>query len=687
MRMKRRATSWGFSALLLFAAFAAAPQGDDVTAATGEAPGDAPRAASGYVADRTCAPCHRGLYEAYKSVGMSQSFYRPSRERTVEDFDNGHFYHPASQRHYEMIADDDGFRMRRYRLGRDGERRDVLEREIHWVLGSGSSSRTYIHQTEWGELYQLPLGWYATAADGSKAGGGRWAMSPGFDKPDHKGFNRRVQRDCMFCHNAYPDVPAGSDRFGEPQVFPVELPEGLGCQRCHGPGADHVRLAYNVDASDMLISGSIVNPGRFSPERRDEVCMQCHLQPSVTHSGVRHLARPMYSYRPEQPLDEYLVLMDIVEEGRPAGKRFEINHHPYRLRQSRCYIQSRKADSPKMLTCLTCHDPHRKVSAAEASAHYRAACLNCHALEDCDLPAMTGPRQAGSRQASREALPAVAADNCTACHMQRRRTEDVIEATMTDHLIRRRPGGPELLARFADREPRIETVEMLEPERAPRGKQAEVYRQLAMVRGGSRAALDRLRAALAAARPEETSPYLELAVGQLSAGRFKDAVRTLLPVVEGAPDNIVANLHLGVALAGLGEAMEALRYLEHAVELAPQRPEARYNLGKLLVQLGRVDAAIVHFEAALAARPSLAAGWFDLGNAYARLGRFEETLGPYRQALAVDPQLSLAQQNLVEALLRLGRNDAAVAELEAWVHFEPDNAVARRRLQEVTAGG
>ena len=58
-----------------------------------------------------------------------------------------------------------------------------------------------------------------------------WGMAPGFDRPDHDGVLRRVRRECIFCHASYPDLPAGADAYGAPQVFPARLPEGIGCQR------------------------------------------------------------------------------------------------------------------------------------------------------------------------------------------------------------------------------------------------------------------------------------------------------------------------------------------------------------------------------------------------------------------------------------------------------------------------
>lgn len=622
-------------------------------------------AVPGYVNDALCSQCHRDIAEDFQTVGMSRAFYRPRAERLIEDFDHASFYHEPSRRHYEVEHDQDHLRVRRYQLGPDGERRNVLEEEVDWILGSGAATRSYLYQSEWGELFQLPIAWYVEDA--------KWGMAPGYDNPDHQGFGRRVQRDCMFCHNSYPQVPAGSDVHGAPQTFPTDLPEGLGCQRCHGPGQDHVRLAFDLDAPPELVAAAILDPTDLEPTLRDDVCMQCHLQPTVTLSGVRRFDRPLYSYRPGDPLDDYIVFMDVVEE-RGSDERFEINHHPYRLRQSLCYQASPAGE----LSCLTCHDPHHKPIGEEAKIHYRQACLGCHTVDACQLEAM------------REQLPPhlaeVAADDCATCHMPRRRTQDVIEVILTDHRIRKRPGGPELVAPIEDLEHRIETVRFLHPDRAPKGPLAEVYRQLAMVRSGSQTAIDRLGQALASARPESPVPYLELAVAELGAGRWAKARKTLAKVLERDPDHLAASIHLGVALAAQGHTEQALEHLTRVAERDPERPEARFNLGKVLVQAGRVAEAIGHFQAAAHTRPSQAETWLELGNAHARLGQLTQALGAWRQTLAVDPKQRTAQLNIVEALTRLDRRDEAAAELRAWLHLQGDDREARQRLVALTSG-
>ena len=95
-------------------------------------------------------------------------------------------------------------------------------------------------------------------------------MNPGYDRPDHQGFGRVIGYRCMFCHNAYPEIPAGNDG---PRSTPVytRIPEGIDCQRCHGDGDRHVALARRRGARLEEIRGAIVNPARLAPERQMEV--------------------------------------------------------------------------------------------------------------------------------------------------------------------------------------------------------------------------------------------------------------------------------------------------------------------------------------------------------------------------------------------------------------------------------
>ena len=178
--------------VLLMAPLAAAP----VQGVAGAQSGNAP----------VCAGCHRDVWETYRRTGMGRSFYRPSPENMIEDFrDKNTFYHQASDSYFTMLQRGGEHYQRRYQIDSRGKQVNVMEKRIDYIMGSGNHARAYFHRTAANTLIQLPLGWYAEK-------GGYWGMNPGYDRPDHDGFRRPITYDCMFCHNAYPPIPAGHEQ-------------------------------------------------------------------------------------------------------------------------------------------------------------------------------------------------------------------------------------------------------------------------------------------------------------------------------------------------------------------------------------------------------------------------------------------------------------------------------------------
>src|SRR5262245_615745 len=283
-----------------------------------------------YVDSSECASCHPDVAETYKRTGMGRSFFRPTAANTIEDYKTKNtFYHAASDRYYTMIERDSRYFQRRHQLGADGKPTNIVEDEIQYVLGSGNHARTYLPETEQKKLVELPIAWYAEQ-------GGYWGMNPGYDWKHHSDFRRKVTMECVFCHNGYPESKTDSDRADMEAVFPSNVPEGIDCQRCHGPGGAHVRAPQ---------AGNIVNPAKLSRDRSLEVCMQCHLETTSAPLpyAVRRAGRGVFSYKPGEPLSDYATHFDHAP-GTGHDDKFEIAGSAYRLRKSLCFQKSDTID-------------------------------------------------------------------------------------------------------------------------------------------------------------------------------------------------------------------------------------------------------------------------------------------------------------------------------------------------------
>ncbi len=395
------------------------------------------------------------------------------------------------------------------------------------------------------------------------------------------------------------------------------------------------------------------------------------MQPTVAIPGTRRFGRLDYSFRPGEPLADYLIGVDVIETEQDRSERFEINHHPYRLEQSRCFIASEGR-----MSCLTCHDPHRKVAPEKRAAHYRAACLGCHEVDACRLEDMAGDA----------AMPAVAADDCATCHMQERRTQDVVRVTMTDHLIRRRPVGPERLAPLEERDPQIDDVIFLDPSKAPEGDLGDLYRAYVVAEvtsGGHALAVGKLEQLLAALRPAEIEPYFALARGQLRQRRLEAARQTLEQIRDRSPGYPRANGLLGMVTGRLGQRQAGIQRILDAIEQGQDGPEARSNLGVLWIQDGQPERALPHLEKAVEMRPNMHDAWFYLGVAQAELKRTDDAIRSTLRALALEPAHDRAYLTLSRALLQQDRREEALRYLRHGVEHASRPETIRTALEHV----
>jgi predicted CXXCH cytochrome family protein len=620
-------------------------------------------ASAQYANPKLCAGCHPAIAKSWRQNGMGRSFSAPRPEILVEDFtkDNS-YYHRPSDTHYQMLNRGGVLFQRRYQLGFDGKETNVDEKRIDYIVGSGNHMRTYVHRKADGTLLELPLAWYAEK-------GGYWAMNPGYDTVDYPYARRQIAYDCMFCHNAYPNTPAGHDRMGDLPVYSGKLPEGIDCQRCHGPGQKHIDIASTPGSKPAAIRAALVNPARLSVDRQLEVCAQCHLKTTefrLPHA-IKRYERSDFSYRPGEPLASFVLTFDEAP-GPNKNTRFETASAVSRMLASLCFLKSNGA-----LKCTTCHNPHDVRHGAKAAQSYNSVCRQCHS-------ASFAAEVASGRH--------TAQSGCIDCHMPKRRTEDIVHMAVTDHLIQRIKPAGNLLADIPERHEDSATsyrgdVVPFYPAHPPDSPENRYYIALAQVRDGAN--LEKGLAALEKMFPvfdntallQRPEPYLELAQALRAAGQPARALLAFQNSLRRDPAYVPALLEYAAALKETGQPAQAVAIAKRATASGPGDPRAWNALGQAQLDAGDFRAALASFKQALTLDPEMPEAHNGNGIALAQTGGPAAAEPEFREAVRVLPNYGEAHGNLANLLAWKQDYRQSAFEFDQALRLGPSDVAAR----------
>jgi len=549
--------SWRARDLWAEAALAAALLAGGAQGPAAHAEGPLP--AEAYLGSVACAGCHSEIAKTYANHAMARSSGRLG-EAGAPRIAPAEFTHEPSGIHYSVAPGAEG----RLRIAFDrasGGLRGTVE-AAYYTGGRKGLSFVYLRD---GYLYQAPVSYYIAE--------NRWDVSPGYEDRPTMTLSRPAQARCVECHaSGSTAVPGTLNRFaGEPF-----REGGISCERCHGPGREHRDRVLRGGSGDLRI----VNPARLPPERRDSVCAQCHLR---AEAHVQKRGCGLSEFQPGDSLAE--VAPAFVWAG-DAG-RLDATSHYEKLWQSKC---REKAGS--RMWCVTCHDPHRPVPAADRLAHFRNRCLSCHQETAC--------KTSRAARAARQ-------DDCVACHMPKRRNESIAHTVATDHGIPRYAEAPSREA-FAPSSPAaarelvpfwggpVQTRELglayaslVKDREAYRGRAEELLR----------------RAYGDGARDAQTlillATYLETAgVPTKALPLYREA----LLAGGGCSDELsVAENRMGSLLAAQGQVDEAARLFERALFRAPVYEAARLNLARARMSAGQPKEADEALTKALEIEP------------------------------------------------------------------------------------
>jgi hypothetical protein len=558
-----------------------------------------------YVGSQRCGQCHTKEAMTYAEHPMGRSVSPPNRWLPGQLKADGTF--DASGLHYAVERRGDSV-WHREALPRNGSTPAVeIAAEIAFTIGSGQQGQSYIVNRD-GRFFQSPISWLVST--------GRWDLSPGYRSRSWH-FKRRITETCLFCHCNEAHGKEGTLNAFEPKSLPLQA---IGCERCHGPGQLHV-AAHEGGGGETGPDRTIVNPSRLTPQLREAVCEQCHLQ------GEARVVRPgvsLWSYRPGLRLERFVTV--FVTPPHSGGSKSV--SHVEQMHQSRCF----QAGSGR-LGCISCHDPHVLPAEGQRVAWYRSRCLKCHEESACSLPIEERRRH-------------TQADSCIECHMPRGDSSNIAHASITDHRIVRRP------IRAAGDHSNAEGD--LVPFHFNGGGDLAVRRDLGL------ALVEMIE------RTQAEEPRRLLA---------RQASFLLRPVVERQPEDVAACESLGLALWKDKQFGEALDRLEKVLQRASRRESALQTAGLVALDMKDAQRSIAYWDRLLALDPYSWQAHAYRGQSLAMLKQWGEAADACGEALRLDPFEPLTRMLRIDCLIEQGQRQRAREEFEillALRHAPPD---------------
>jgi tetratricopeptide (TPR) repeat protein len=332
------------------------------------------------VGSQACAKCHGAIYQAQHGSRHARTFFRASEVSGLE-LPSPSFVDPAqpSVTHTLKRTEDYRLELETHAAGQ------VYHAIVEYAFGSGDRGLTLVGRDQYGQARELRLSHYRVQNSSL------WDVTSGHpaqptELVEYLGqpLSEDAVRRCFLCH-------VTSLRVMRKASGPAARDHGIGCEKCHGPGGNHL-LAVAADFPDL----SIARPTMAAGARVVKLCAGCH-----SPRG-----------RSTSPDD-------------PHSARFQGTT----LTWSRCFKESNDT-----LDCISCHDPHR--NATTSTEHYESTCLSCHGGETRDLAASSRARRTDRpAPTARTVCPVNRSTGCVGCHMPP--VKNVVpHSAFTDHFIR-----------------------------------------------------------------------------------------------------------------------------------------------------------------------------------------------------------------------------------------------------------
>ena len=620
-----------------------------------------------YVGINTCKLCHQDIYNTYIKTGMGKSFDLATKTKSAANYHTSIIHDKIGDYNYKAFWLHDSLQILEYRLaGKD----TIYKRQetVNYIVGSGQHTNSHIQSVN-GYLNQMPMTFYTQKQ--------QWDLPPGFEDGHNSRFMRKIGLECMSCHNNYPDFVLGSEN-----KF-TSVPEGINCERCHGPGSIHVaqrQTGTKIDTS-KYIDYSIVNPAKLSIDAQFDICQRCHLQGNT----ILKEGKSFYDFKPGMKLSDFMTV--FLPKYKHADDEFIMASHADRLKQSACFIKSlqkSKSNAQTQLkpykdamTCVTCHNPH--VSVRETNPNvFNDACNSCH-------------NTSGKSKLLCNKKGITKISNCVSCHMPKSGSIDIPHVTVHDHYIRKpiTKKDKEAIKEFIG----LYAINEKNPSAYIKAKaylnQFEKFEnKLYYLDSASYYLKDKTEADL--------KTNIELLV-QLYF--IKNDFNKIITYVNRLTDQALLNnllskksysnehawtsYRIGEAFFNVGDLQRATNYYKKATDLAPYVLDFKNKYGSSLAAKGLMPAAEKIFTEILKENPKHVSALTNLG--YVKLAQGNVTIAEqlYFKALSLDPDYEALLLNIAGLCAYKKNYQQAELYLKRLLKRNPNNLKAKQALTQI----
>ena len=613
----------------------------------------------------SCKSCHAEEHSNWQGSHHDLAMQLPSPETVLGDFNDATFtLNGVTTRFYREGED--------YRVHTEGEDGKLTDFTVKYVFGVYPLQQ-YLLPLSRGRLQALSIAWDARP---TAQGGQRWYHLYPDELIDHKdplhwtGPYQNWNTRCAECHST--DLVKNYN--AADRSFATTYEEiNVGCEACHGPGEQHIKLATDKQLQGTENGGfptALAQRGQWSfPEGKSiaqraeplqsraqiDSCGRCHSRRGTLgdyHYGADLLAThrlalpqpPLYHYD-GQVLDEDYVYGSFVQSKMHlAGVVCSNCHEPHSL----------ALRAPGNGVCAQCHQPQQY----DTPKHHHhiadstgAQCANCHMPETTYMG--VDARRDHSMRIPRPDLSMVIGtpNACNSCHQDRDAQWAV--TSLRDWDVQFRDTGNHMARAFQRFELGDRAVVPALAALANDPSAAPIWRATAMeavAQAGGREAIQTVTSVL-----YDDDPLLRAsAVRSLEFLPLNQRYQLLQALV----DDEVAAVRMEVAMSLAGVPLD---------QVSPEQAKQLEDLFNWYLDIRRLHAEMPETQ-------------LQLGVFYVERGDLPSAEAAYQEALLLNSQLVPAYLNLAD-LLRSQNRDGEARELMLQVlEFAPDSGATLHSL-------